>query len=92
MIKTILGLLMVIAVVAASLPAQAFTLTNQDEMAHLFTILVKDDEWRVTIEPNETLAHLCRAGCSISLGYNKEQDFRGNENVSIKDGQMTIAD
>jgi len=92
MIKTILGFIMVTAVIAASLSAQAFTLINQDGMAHHFTILVKDDEWRITVEPNETLVYLCPAGCSISLGYQKEQDFRGDETVSIKDGRLTVAE
>lgn len=92
MIKTILVFAMVTAVIAAASPAQAFTLINQDGMAHHFTILVKDDEWRITVGPNETLVHMCPVGCSISLAHHKEQDFRGDETVSIKDGRLTVAD
>lgn len=92
MLKTILGLTMVTAIMAASLPALAFTLTNLDGAEHVFTIVVKDDEWDVTIQPNEILSHLCRSGCSIAIGYGEERDFKGNETVIIMGGRLILGE
>jgi hypothetical protein len=92
MLKAILGLTMVTAVMAASLPALAFTLTNLDGTEHVLTIVVEDDEWDVTIRPNETLSHLCRSGCSIAIGYGEERDFKGNETVVITGGRLIFGE
>jgi hypothetical protein len=92
MLTTILGLTMVTAIMAASLPALAFTLTNLDGTEHMFTIVVEDDEWDVTIQPNEKLSHLCRSGCSIAIGHGEERDFEGNETVIITGGRLILGE
>lgn len=92
MLKTILGLTLMTAVFTAPVSAHAFTLTNQDTKEHMFTILIEDDEWDITIEPNETLIHLCPSGCSIALGYQRERDFIGSENVKIIGGRLRVGE
>jgi hypothetical protein len=90
MLKGLLSVTAAAGVIATSVAAHAFTLTNMDGVERIFTILVEDDEWNITIQPNETLSHLCRSGCSIVLGYTEDQDFWGNETVKIMDGRLTV--
>jgi len=92
MLKAFLGPTVVAAMMATSLSAHAFTLTNQDTVEHMFTILVGDDEWDVTIEPNETLIHLCPSGCLIAIGYHREEDFSGNEVAKIIGGRLRVGE
>jgi hypothetical protein len=90
MLKGLFSLTAAAALIATSVAAHAFTITNWDETKHMFTILVEDDEWNITIQPNETLSHICRLGCSIALGYDEDQDFVGNETIKIIDGRLIV--
>lgn len=90
MLKALLNLTAATAVIATSVAANAFTLTNRDRTEHRFTIYVEDDEWNITIQANETLSHICRSGCSIALGSDEDQDFEGNEIVNIIDGRLIV--
>jgi hypothetical protein len=92
MLKVLLSLTAATAVLATSVAAHAFTLTNQDRTEHRFTIYVEDDEWNITILANETLRHLCASGCSIAIEIGQEKDFEGYETVMIMDGRLTIAE
>jgi hypothetical protein len=90
MLKGLFSLTAAAALIATSAAANAFTITNWDTTKHMFTILIEDDEWNITIQPNETLSHLCRSGCSIALGSDEDQDFEGNETVKIIDGRLNV--
>ena len=90
MLIGLFSLTAVAALIATSVAAHAFTITNWDVTKHLFTIFVEDDGWNITIQPNETLSHLCRSGCSIALGYDEDQDFEGKETVKIVDGRLIV--
>lgn len=92
MLKWPISLTTAAVVLAASVSAHAFTLTNWDGRQHTFTIFVEDDEWIVTIQPKETLHHLCVSGCSIAIEYDEEQDFEGREAVMIVDGRLLVAE
>lgn len=91
MLKTLIGLTAAAAIIATSVTAHAFTLTNLDRMGHKFTIYVDDDddEWDITIQFNETLSHLCPSGCTIAIEYGEEEDFEGHETILIIGGQLT---
>jgi hypothetical protein len=88
--KGLISLTAFAAVIATSVAAHAFTITNLDGAEHTFTILVEDDEWDIEIQPNETLSHLCLSGCSIILSYREDRRFYGNEIVKIVDGRLVI--
>jgi hypothetical protein len=92
MLKELFSLTAAALVIATSVAAHAFTLTNLDGMEHMFTIYAEDDEWgqAITIQPNGTLHHICISGCSIALEYDDEQDFRGHEAVVIMDGRLIV--
>lgn len=94
MLKTLIGLTAAAAVIATSVTAYAFTLTNLDRMRHKFTIYLDDDddEWDITIQFNETLSHLCASGCTIAIEYGEEEDFQGHESILIIDGQLTTVE
>ncbi len=90
MLKGLFSLAAAAALIATPAATHAFTITNQDRTKHIFIILVEDDEWNIIIQPNETLSHLCRSGCSIALGYDEDQDFEGKETVKIVDGRLIV--
>lgn len=90
MLKGLFSLTVAAALLATSAATHAFTITNWDRAKHIFTILVEDDEWNIIIQPNETLSHLCRSGCSIALGSEEDRDFYGNETVKIVDGRLIV--
>lgn len=90
MLKGLLSLTAAAAIIATPVAAHAFSLTNWDSTKHKFIILEEDDEWYVTIQPDQTLSHLCRSGCSIILGMDEDQDFQGNETVGILDGRLIV--
>ena len=75
-------------IMAISVAAHALTLTNLDHSVHTLAILEKDDEWTATIQPGETLRHLCRSPCSIALEPDEELDFEGHEIINIRDGRL----
>ncbi|MDX1401141.1 MAG: hypothetical protein R3245_04390 [Kiloniellales bacterium] len=91
MVKALLCLTTITFLLATSVSAQAFTLINQDRTHYTFTIFVEDDEWDVTIQPNQTLTHLCRSGCSIVFEHDDEQDFDGREIVMIMNGRLSVS-
>ena len=91
MIKELLSLTAAAVLIATPVSAQAFTLINRDVTQHTFTIYEEDDEWSVTIQPDQTLTHLCRSGCSIALEHAEERDFDGREIVVISDGRLLVA-
>jgi hypothetical protein len=90
MLRGLFSLTAAAALIATSTATHAFTITNRDRTKHIFTILVEDDEWNIIIQPNETLSHLCRSGCSIALGSDEDQDFQGTETVKIVDGRLIV--
>jgi len=91
MLKGLLSLTVAAVLIATSVSAQALTLINRDDTHHTFTIYEEDDEWSVTIQPDQTLTHLCRSGCSIALEHDEERDFDGREIVVIFDGRLLVA-
>ena len=90
MLKGLFSLTAAAALIATPAATHAFTITNRDRTKHIFTILVEDDEWNIIIQPNETLSHLCRSGCSIALESDEDQDFQGTETVKIVDGRLIV--
>lgn len=91
MLKGFLCLTATAFLIATSMPAQALTLINRDGTHYTFTIFVEDDEWSVTIQPNQTLTHLCRSGCSIAFEHHGERDFDGRETIMIVNGRLRVS-
>ena len=87
----LLSLTAAAVLIATPVSAQTFTLINRDVTHHTFTIYVEDNEWSVTIQPDQTLTHLSRSGCSITLENDEERDFDGREIVVIFDGRFLVA-
>ena len=95
MLKELLSLMAGAAVLATSVAAYPFTLTNRDGRTHNLTVFYDqhdEGEWNLTIEPGETLSNLCPRGCSIALEYDEEEDFEGHEIVTILDGKLVITE
>lgn len=79
-----------VVVLATTVAASAFTLTNRDKIEHSFTIFEGDDGWSGDIAPGESISNFCASGCSLYLDSDEdgEADFRGNETVLIWDGKL----
>jgi hypothetical protein len=90
MFKMLRRLLAAGPIMAISVAAHALTLTNQDNSVHTLEILAEDDEWSTTIQPGETLRHLCLSPCSIALGPDEELDFEGHETINIRNGRLVF--
>lgn len=82
------------AVLATSVAAYPFTLTNRDGQVHNLTVFYDQNgegEWNVKIEPGETLRNFCPRGCAIALEYDEEEDFEGHGIVTILNGELVAA-
>jgi len=92
-IKTVLAALVATALVAG--PAQAVTLTNEDAATYTVEVIVGEGDASNTsfeLQSGETLADVCADGCVIRLNNGAEADFVGDEAITIKDGELTIAE
>lgn len=91
MTPKILGLGTAVAVLAFAFSAHALTVTNRDTTDQSLTIMEGTESSTVSIKPGETMSNLCANGCKVMLGA-EEQQFDGQEVVTIEGGKLIIAE
>ncbi|GAB4232051.1 MAG: hypothetical protein Kow0032_14660 [Methyloligellaceae bacterium] len=81
------------AVVAALLlpvPAHALTVTNEDTVDHVLTIIVNGAESTLALRPGQRGNGICEDGCVIRMQNGDEYEFEGRENVVIDGEQLFL--
>lgn len=72
-------------------PARAVEITNNDAEARAVEIIEGDNVTSVTIEPGESRADICEAGCDMKLGDTELNGLDGGESVSIRANSVAIS-
>lgn len=76
-------------------PAQALTITNNDDEAYEVTIVEGQGDGATTVmqlEAGANLADICENGCTVTLSSGSEQAFDGSETVIIEDGVLVLSE
>jgi hypothetical protein len=76
-------------ILAASVSANALTVTNRDSVDHTLTMTDLKSERMVTIRPNQSLKDLCLNGCNINVDEGKPVHFGSRETVMIESGKLS---
>lgn len=87
----VLAALGTVALVAS--PADAITLTNEDDATYDVEVLVGEGAAAMDafkLENGEVRGDFCPDGCVLKLDNGTEQYFDGNEDVTIKDGEFAF--
>lgn len=75
--------------------ANALTITNEDEAEYSLEVILGEggaDLQTLQLSGGQSLSDICEQGCTIKLPNGAEQEFDGDENVTIKDGGFIIAE
>ena len=75
--------------------AEAITLTNEDDVTHEIVVVTGQGdggEEKIALDPGQSNDGLCNEGCALRLSDGTENEFAGNEIVSIKDGEFVVAE
>ncbi|NNE24405.1 MAG: hypothetical protein HKN11_17525 [Rhizobiales bacterium] len=75
--------------------ANALTLTNNDEVEYGLEVILGEggaDLQTLQLPGGQSLTDICDQGCTIKLPNGAEQEFEGDENVTIQDGEFMIAE
>ncbi|MEQ9641127.1 MAG: hypothetical protein RIM84_13980 [Alphaproteobacteria bacterium] len=88
MFMKLIGPTAMAAVLAASVAAQALTITNRDAADH--QVILEDDEGEQTlvVGANASSDAPCPKGCVLILGDGEPMEFEGNEIVTIEGGKL----
>ena len=76
-------------------PTAALELANNDDETYQVEILAGEGDSTTEsheLKTEEMLSDVCTQGCTIKLSNGAEQAFVGDEVVSIKDGELVIAE
>lgn len=75
--------------------ANALTLTNEDEAEYGVEVMLSQgdtEKQNYQLQGGGELADICNDGCTIKLENGAEQEFEGDEDVTIKDGKFSISE
>lgn len=73
--------------------AQAFSIVNQDDQAHVLKITEGDNAREVRLEAKQQADGLCSSLCNVVLDDSDEAyEVAANENLLIEEGLLLMAD
>lgn len=76
-------------------PAIALDLSHEDEDTYTVEVIGgqgDESRERFVLEPGEVLSNICEGGCTIILDNGAEQEFIGDETVSIRNGEFVTVE
>ena len=79
-----------LAIVGATFPAFAISITNKDDKDRTLTVIEGDAKQSQLLKPAAKLDGVCLRGCVVRIGdsENDTYELEGNEIVSIEDGYL----
>lgn len=75
MYTKLMGPTVAAVILAASVSANALTITNRDSVDHTLTMTDLKSERMVTIKPRQSLKDACLSGCNITVDEGKPVHF-----------------
>ncbi len=76
-------------------PANALTLTNVDETNYTVEVTISEgdvgDMQQYDLDVGQNLDITCNNGCFVKLSNGEQQQFTGNEFVTVKDGALVLS-
>ncbi len=76
-------------------PVQALTIINDDVTGYEVSVVEGQDEENASVfvlYPGDVRLKACTNGCTVQINDGDEMKLKGNEKVSIKDGDVVVTE